>query len=120
MEQSDATLYYYFINRGTGMNLTKREMGDYIIFDLEEDISYTNAEELDSQIMAGSRRGKEKVVLNIQKVEYVNSFALGVLLKTMQNIQTKGGDFFLMNPSEAVMTLLKVTGVHGKFKFFQG
>ncbi|PKL40819.1 MAG: hypothetical protein CVV44_04215 [Spirochaetae bacterium HGW-Spirochaetae-1] len=100
------------------MNIKKREIEDYLVFDLLEDITYDNAKELDSFIINNLDKAFTNIVLNIKNVVYVNSFALGVLIKTMQEVEKRGCAFFLMNVNPNVKTLLKVTGVLAKFKIF--
>lgn len=102
------------------MEIKTREIEGYLIFDLEEDLSMENAGELEREITRGHGAGSKKVVLNIRKVDYINSFALGVLIKIMESVQATGREFFLMNASENAKTLLRVTGVLDKFKFFEG
>ena len=102
------------------MKIKKREIENYIIFDLEEDISIDSARELETEIKKEVSEGQSSVVLNIKRVTYVNSFALGVLIKIMQDVESQGHQFYLMNVNHNVETLLKVTGVLDRFKFFKG
>lgn len=102
------------------MKIKTREIEGYLIFDLEEDISLDNTSDLEHEIYHGQGGDFSKVVLNIRKVDYINSFALGVLIKIMDSVEKSGKEFFLMNASENVQTLLRVTGVLDKFKFFEG
>ncbi len=101
------------------MKIKTREIEGYLIFDLEEDISLDSSKELEHQINLGLGGDFSKMVLNIRKVDYVNSFALGVLIKIMDSVEKSGKEFYLMNVSENVKTLLRVTGVLDKFKFFK-
>ncbi len=100
------------------MKLKKREIENYIIFDLGEDISIESAKDLESEIMESAYRDYSKVVLNIKRVDYINSFALGLLIKIMQEIEKNNKEFYLMNAGQNIKTLLRVTGVLERFKFF--
>ncbi len=100
------------------MKLSKRINREFLIIDINEDISMENAHELDEYIQKSINSALNKVVLNIQAVNYVNSFALGVLIKTMQTIEKKGHEFYLMNVTPSVKTLFKVTGLSDKFKIY--
>ncbi|HDP80555.1 MAG TPA: anti-sigma factor antagonist, partial [Spirochaetes bacterium] len=100
------------------MKIQKREQGKTLFVDLMEDISYENSMELESFILSNLSDGIGEVVLNIEKVAYVNSFALGILIKTMQNIEKKGRPFFLMNANAEIKKLLDITGILSKFKFY--
>ncbi len=100
------------------MNVKKRESGKTLFVDLHEDISYENSMELESFITANISPAVSEVVLNIEKVAYVNSFALGILIKTMQNIESRGYAFYLMNVNPEIKKLLDITGILSKFKFY--
>jgi anti-anti-sigma factor len=101
------------------MKINRREIEGHLIFDLLEDITYENAKELGSFVTGNLNPALKNVVLNIKDVLYVNSFALSVLIKTMQDVENEGHQFYLMNVNQRVKTLLKVTGVLPKFKMFK-
>jgi anti-anti-sigma factor len=101
------------------MNISKRNIKDYLVFDLNENISYDNSEELYGFIFNNLETKIKKVVLNIEKVTYINSFALGTIIKVHQDLEKKNLEFFLMKPSSEVKILLKVTGIISKFRFFE-
>ena len=102
------------------MAIKKREIEGHLIFDLEEDLSMDSAAKLEDAVNQAQGAGYSKVVLNIRRVDYINSFALGVLIKIMDSVEKRGIEFFLMNASENAKTLFRVTGVLDKFKFFEG
>ena len=114
---------YFNIYNRTGfknkMNISKRSINDYLVFDINENISYDNSEELYAFIFKNLEAKSKKVVLNIGNVAYINSFALGTIIKINQDLEKKNLEFFLMKPSSEVKTLLKVTGIISKFRFFE-
>ena len=101
------------------MKISKRSIRDYLVFDLDENISYENSEELYGFIFSSLEPESKKVVLNIEKVTYINSFALGTIIKILQDLEKKDIVFYLMKTSHEVKTLLKVTGILPKFRFFE-
>ena len=105
--------------RKYSMEIKKRQIEGYLVFDLMEDITYENAKELDSYVMENMQDDSKKVVLNIKSVVYVNSFALSVLIKTMQEVEKSGCEFYLMNVNHAVESLLEITGVLSKFRIMK-
>ncbi|HPI88303.1 MAG TPA: STAS domain-containing protein [Spirochaetota bacterium] len=101
------------------MKISKRSINDYLVFDLNENISYETSEELYGFIFNSLETETKKVVLNIERVTYVNSFALGTMIKILQDLEKKDISFFLMKVPAEVKTLLKVTGILNKFRFFE-
>lgn len=101
------------------MKISKRQIQDYLIIDLNEDITYENSEDLYNFIFKSISKSNKKIVMNVGNVAYINSFALGTIIKILQDLDKQGYSFYLMNASQEVKTLLKVTGIIDKFKFFE-
>lgn len=47
--------------------------------------------------------------LNLEKVRYMNSSGIGVLITLLTKIKGKNGKFVLVNPSDQVQKLLQIT-----------
>jgi len=62
------------------MNIQLREKKKSLIFDINEDINRENAEELEAFINKNISTEKN-VVINLEKVTYINSFTLGTFIK---------------------------------------
>ena len=101
------------------MKIDKRVIKDYQIFDLNEDITYDNSEDMYRYIFNNLDKDTHKVVMNVGHVSYINSFALGTIIKILKELENEGKAFYLMNASSEVKTLLKVTGIMDKFRFFE-
>jgi anti-sigma B factor antagonist len=53
--------------------------------------------------------GNNRVVLNLEAVDFIDSAGLGELVRTHASIRSHGGQLKLVNPSETVHKLLKIT-----------
>ena len=51
-----------------------------------------------------------KVVIDFEKVEYISSSGLRVLLSLHKSITAKGGELIIRKPAETVMEVFDVTG----------
>jgi anti-anti-sigma factor len=98
------------------MKIETKKTGDTMTFDLAEDITYENSEQLFNYIFDSLDKNTKKAILKIDKVNYINSFALGVLIKILQEVEKKGMEFYLMDVPPEVRTLLKITGIISKFR----
>jgi anti-sigma B factor antagonist len=58
-------------------------------------------------------------VMNLEKVEYIDSSGLGQLVALWTSVRTKGGNLVLMRPSERVRRLLTVTRLNVVFDVYQ-
>ncbi len=59
--------------------------------------------------------GTNHCMLNISDVRYINSSGIGVLITLLTKFRNKGGDLFLINPSDHVNKLLIMTKLQAIF-----
>jgi anti-sigma B factor antagonist len=57
-----------------------------------------------------------KCIVDISKLRYINSSGIGVLITILTKFRNKGGEVFLMNPSESVQKLLVITKLNAIFQ----
>lgn len=65
---------------------------------------------------------QEKVlccVIDISKLRYINSSGIGVLITILTKFRNKGGEVYLMKPSESVQKLLVITKLNAIFQIIQ-
>jgi anti-anti-sigma factor len=98
------------------MKVEQRINYGYVIYDITGDITYDNFTEIEDAIKDTLPDNFINVVLNIERVPYINSSALGWLVKLMKEINAKGYNFFLMNVNQEIMGLLKLTNTLQFFK----
>lgn len=55
-------------------------------------------------------------VIDISGLRYINSSGIGVLITLLTKFRNKGGEVFLMNPSESVKKLLAITKLNAIFQ----
>ena len=101
------------------MKINKLAKDDNLIFQVPGDITNQNPQELYNHIFINLNVPSKNVVLDLAKVIYINSFALGVLIKIQQDLGDRGFKFHLMNVSNEVLALLKVTRVLERFNIIR-
>lgn len=57
-----------------------------------------------------------KCVIDISKLRYINSSGIGVLITILTKFRNKGGEVFLLKPSESVQKLLVITKLNAIFQ----
>lgn len=55
-------------------------------------------------------------VIDISQLRYINSSGIGVLITLLTKFRNKGGEVYLMNPSESVRKLLAITKLNAIFQ----
>ncbi len=58
-------------------------------------------------------------VVDISNVRYINSSGIGILITILTKFRNKGGEVFLMRPSESVQKLLVITKLNAIFQIVQ-
>lgn len=55
-------------------------------------------------------------VIDISQLRYINSSGIGVLITLLTKFRNKGGEVYLMNPSDNVKRLLAITKLNAIFQ----
>ncbi len=104
----------------THMTITWRIVYDYIIFDIEGEISHDQSRTIEQYVRENLDKKHPRVILNIEKVPFINSAALGAIMKLMKDLESDNISFYLMNVNEEIMGLLKMTEVLPFIKIVPG
>lgn len=102
------------------MKITQREVGNAVILDLNGKLtggpdSDTFREVFKSLI----DQGKKNVVVNLEKVSWINSTGLGILISGYTSVRRAGGDLVVMHASDRIESILYVTKLNLLFKAFE-
>ena len=65
------------------------------------------------------QEGKINFICNLEKLEYLNSVGLGVLIKVLTKIRNSGGELALTNISPKIEKLLVITKLNSVFTAYQ-
>lgn len=90
------------------LNLTKSEQGDKLVVELDGRLDSMTAGSFKSDLTE-SLPGITELTLDFDRLEYVSSAGLSVLL-TAQKTMMRQGSMKLVNVNDAVMDILDVTG----------
>ncbi len=90
------------------MNLSVKEMDGVSVVDVDGRIdSVEAANDLGNALKDCISKGKVKIVVSLEKVDYMNSAALGSLIATRKATREKGGGLKLANLQAFVMEIFK-------------
>lgn len=90
------------------MNIQKTVTGTTLAVQLEGRLDTTTSPKLEEELR-GSIDGMTSLVIDFEKLEYISSAGLRVLL-SMQKIMNRQGQMLLKNVSETIMEVFEVTG----------
>lgn len=90
--------------------------GDTAIFRLKDDIDLHSSPDLRTDILAVLGRSEvKKLILNMEKVPYVDSSAIAVMVEALQKLRKAGGRVCLTNLSVRVKGLLEIARLDSIF-----
>ncbi len=95
------------------MVIKTRDVSDIVVFDIEGEIRRTETAEttLHQHVKKLLDSGKRKFVLNLEKVEFIDSFGVGEILASYISIQNLGGKLKLATLSKRIRLVFQVTGL---------
>ncbi|MBD3234480.1 MAG: anti-sigma factor antagonist [candidate division Zixibacteria bacterium] len=92
------------------MKLTHREVDGIMILEPRGKImGGPDATLLHDQLHDFIKENKKKVVINLAKVDWMNSTGLGILISGLTTMKNNGGELKLANVTEKIESLLTIT-----------
>ncbi|OHX64008.1 STAS domain-containing protein [Flammeovirga pacifica] len=92
------------------MNITQEKIKDYSVINVSGFIDASNSGALENTIKSLIEEGVDKVILNLEEVDYMSSSGLRVFLMGSKELQSKDGIFRVCNANEVVMEILTISG----------
>lgn len=89
------------------MKIEKKLNGNTLVFALDGRLDTTTAPELENEI--GDLDGVEELIFDMEKLEYISSAGLRVILKA-QKIMNEKGSMKLKNVGDSIMEVFEITG----------
>ena len=92
------------------MKLTSRETEDVMVLEPKGKImGGPDATILHDQLHEFIDQNKKKVVIDLAKVDWMNSTGLGILISGLTTLRNNGGELKLANVTEKIQSLLTIT-----------
>ena len=100
------------------MSFDERRVEDVTVLDCYGQLAYTAGDELKRRILALCGSDPVKVVLNLERVTYVDSSGLGAVVDAFIKVRKRGGALRLVNPSARTRHLLEITSIAPLFETY--
>lgn len=100
------------------MEINRRESGDIVIFDINGEIDLYNAPEIKEKIKDEMNKGKVNIIINLDKVSYIDSSGIGVLISSLSNLKKVGGALKLINVYASVRKVFELTKLTSFFDIY--
>jgi len=102
------------------MKARVRQVGQVAIVDIEGKITIGEGDMvLRDRVVDLLDKGSHQIVLNLEKVTYMDSAGIGELVACYKRAKEKGGNVKLLNPSGKVLDLLTLTKLEEVFETYR-
>jgi len=88
------------------------------IIELEGEVDVYTAPQLKQQMISLLESGAKELVVDLTKVDYLDSTALGVLIGGLKRMRERDGNMALVCPSPRIRRVFEITGLDKIFDIF--
>lgn len=102
------------------MKITQRDVDNAVVLDLNGKLTGgPDADTFREVFKSLIDQGKKNIIVNLEKVSWINSTGLGILISGYTSVRRGGGDLVVMHASERIESILYVTKLNLLFKSFE-
>ena len=92
------------------MNITIRDVDEVKVVALEGELDLNASPEAEKQLTQLREDGVKKMLIDLEKLEFISSAGLRVLLANAQEMKAAGGDLRLCNLNATVKEVFDISG----------
>ena len=85
--------------------------GSEAVITLAGELDLASAPVLHESLLEAASGGAETIKIDIQRLTYIDSVGLGVLVSAHKRLQSNGGSLVISGPTARVMRVLAVSGL---------
>ena len=101
------------------LKVTPRSLTNNVqALDLEGEVDVYTAPVLRQAIVDQVEAGVKHLVINLSRVEYLDSTGLGILIGGVKRLKEQGGSLKLAGPSARITRIFEITGLNKIFDVF--
>lgn len=117
--EEDATYLPVSVNAAAGCSLVvDRESAGGPILSLVGEIDLGSAPKMYSMIWQSSDKGRSSLIINMDKLDFMDSSGLQLLLRLREKLKSKKQSVVLVGPRPHIKRLFQLTGFDKLFDFF--
>jgi anti-sigma B factor antagonist len=107
----------YITQKIQSMAFQNRSMGKFKIVDLNGTLDIYTSTDLKVIIETSLQEGMYNFIINMDKLNYIDSSGIGMLIKMMNQVKEKQGVFKLFKMKPPLEKIFKVAGLISYFEF---
>lgn len=95
--------------------VTTRTDGDFEIVEVGGEIDVYTAPRLREAIVGAVDAGHTRLIIDVQKVDFLDSTGLGVLVGALKRVRADGGSLDIVCTQERILKIFQITGLDKVF-----
>jgi len=100
------------------MDINKRTKDDIVVLDITGEIDLYNAPEIKDIINKLIEEQKYNVIINLEKVSYIDSSGIGALISSLSNLKKYQGGLKIINVYASVRKVFELTKLTSFFEIY--
>ena len=93
------------------LSLNTRQAGDYTIVEIAGEVDVYTAPQLRQCLADLDDSGQHRLLIDLEKVDFLDSTALGVLVGGLKRARAKDGSMALVCSQERLLKIFRITGL---------
>lgn len=99
------------------MEITKRKAGDTIVIEISGSLDIYTAPDFKTFLQSNVNKENKTIIVNMEKLNYIDSSGIGMLIKSLNFIKEWNGQLQLANLKDSLFKIFKVAGLTAYFQF---
>lgn len=100
------------------LEVSTRDVGDHTVVKLKGEVDIYTAPSLRETIVDSVEKGKYKIAVDLDDVDFLDSTGLGVLVGGLKRVKQHDGELGIICNQEKILRIFKITGLTKIFKMY--
>ncbi len=100
------------------MEIAKRDVNNVVVFDVIGEIDLYNAPDIKELIKNSIESQKYNILINLDKVSYIDSSGIGALISSLSNLKKYQGSLKIINVHGSVRKVFELTKLTNFFEIY--
>ncbi|MDG4774442.1 MULTISPECIES: STAS domain-containing protein [unclassified Solwaraspora] len=100
------------------LSLSTRTVGEYTVLEVGGEVDVYTAPRLRERLLELIDAGNHKIVVDLHRVDFLDSTGLGVLVGALKRLRPAGGTFGLVCDKESLLKIFRITALDQVFPIF--
>ncbi len=100
------------------LSLSTRDVADRSVVEVAGEIDVYTAPQLRERLINLVESGARQVVVDLGRVEFLDSTGLGVLVGALKRLRSAGGELSLVCAQERLLKIFRITGLDRVFTLY--